>query len=79
MTEAVETAPPRSMFRLWDSEYRLIGEWCDGIPEEEVVEGRNVSIDYGNGQRWSGRIDGGVLVQDIEFLEAFQWPKNPFL
>lgn len=79
MSEVLETVSTRRLFRLWDSEYRLIGEYRDEIPAEELIEGRNVTVDYSNGRRWSGRIHGGALVQDIEFLEVFQWPKNPFL
>jgi hypothetical protein len=69
---------PVHRYRLWDSNYELIGEWDGPPPTEALIDGRNMTIDYSSGQRWSGRIVDGEPVDDFEFLsKILTWP-NPY-
>ncbi|WP_029923934.1 hypothetical protein [Nocardia otitidiscaviarum] len=74
----IEQETPRLRYRLWDTEYRLIGEWLDRLPADEIIDGRNLTIDYPNG-RWSGRVFKGELTRDDEFLTRITLPDNPFV
>jgi hypothetical protein len=63
---------------LWDKDFNLIGSWDGPPPAEALIDGRNMTIDYSSGERWSGRIENGEPVRDIEFLtQILTWP-HPF-
>ncbi|MFF4026915.1 hypothetical protein ACFYY5_29105 [Nocardia elegans] len=67
-------------YRLWDTEYMLIGTWSQLPPPDELIDGRHLTIDHSNGLRWSGRIENGEPVHDSEYLtKILTWPWNPLL
>ncbi|MGW5519040.1 hypothetical protein [Nocardia africana] len=67
-------------YRLWDTECNLIGTWSQLPPQDELIDGRHLTIDHSNGLRWSGRIENGKPVREIEYLTNIRvWPLNPLL
>lgn len=68
------------LYRLWTEDYEPIGTWWGLPPAEEMIDGRNLTIDKGDfisKSRWSGRIVDGEPVHDYEFLEHILVWSNP--
>lgn len=71
--------PPRPLWRAWDQDSRLVGEWDEQPPFSALAEGDLVMVDYPNGFRKSWRVYGGQLRDEMDLMGVIIAPSNPYL
>lgn len=75
----VEKWSPLYLWRAWDSDWQLIGQWSKKPPMWDLVEGGGLTLDLPAGHRMAWNVRGGELRPQWEYLEyILVWP-NPAL
>ncbi|WP_280364995.1 hypothetical protein [Nocardia abscessus] len=70
---------PRELWRVWDREWRQVGEWTERPPASAFIDGGGVTVDFQNGLRQSWRVVGSELWDEVDLLRNIQCPPNPWL
>jgi len=75
----IEKWSPLYLWRAWDTEWQLAGQWSEKPLLSELVEGGALTLDYPGGHRTSWNVRDGQLISDYEMLKYILNPVSPFL
>lgn len=74
----VEKWQPIYLWRGWDEDWRLIGQWSKKPRMDQLVEGGALTVDYPGGHRTAWNVRGGELISPWELVEYLLVPANPY-
>lgn len=72
----VEKWKPAHLWRSWDRDWQLAGQWDKQPPMSALVEGGGLTVDYPTGQRKYWRVLDGRLIDESQLLRPIlAWPR----
>ncbi|NUS44567.1 MAG: hypothetical protein HOQ24_12875 [Mycobacteriaceae bacterium] len=75
----VEKWEPGRLWRAWDADWVLVGQWDCKPPLDDLVEGGALTVDHPNGSRRSWLVREGELIDPATELRRIAWWPNPRL